>query len=430
MKKVLGLAVLAAVVTTAIIFFARAGGAETSEYRFVTIERRDLEAVVSSTGTLSAVTTVEVGTQVSGQIAEIFVDFNDEVARGQLIARIDATLPRQAVRDAEATLERAQAELEQREREFERTARLHEVQGVTDSEYDTAEYNVSVARASLKSAEVSLERARNNLAYTRIYAPIDGVVIERNVDVGQTVAASLSAPQLFLIANDLSQMEILASVDESDIGRIEPGQAARFTVQAYPDETFLGTVRQVRLQSSSEENVVNYTVVVSVENPDGRLLPGMTATVDFLIETATGVLAVPNAALRFRPNAQMLTEFRERMRAQAQQARATGSDSGPAPGLRRAAAGRDSVRDERRPTAAGAGRNLGQLWYLGADGELAVARIQIGISDGQFTEIRGPGMEEGMRVIAGITRSEQPTIAPNPFQPQGPGGARRGRDGP
>jgi HlyD family secretion protein len=429
MKKVLGLVALVAVVIAAIISFARSGGAETAEYRFVTIEEGDIEAVVASTGSLSAVTTVQVGTQVSGQVAEIFVDFNDRVQKGQLIARIDPTLLQQTVRDAEANLERVQADLANREREFERTARLHESQGVTDSEYDTAEYNVAVARASLKSAQVSLERAQNNLSYSLIYAPIDGVVIERNVDVGQTVAASLSAPQLFLIANDLRQLEILAAVDESDIGRIEEGQMTRFTVQAYPDETFTGLVRQVRLQSTTQENVVNYTVVINVENPDGRLLPGMTATVDFLVETVSEVLKVPNAALRFRPSADMMTEVRERMQERFRAAREAAEDSTDARATRRGEGDRPEGGRAGGIGAGGAGASgfgasggrpdIGQLWYVDEAGNLSVARVRIGITDGQSTEIeaRGIQLEAGMEVIAGITTGSQASqTSTNPFQ--------------
>lgn len=438
MKKALGLVALAAVVIVAIVSFARSGGAETSSYRFVTIERGDLEAVVASTGSLSAVTTVQVGTQVSGQVDEIYVDFNDRVRRGQLIARIDPRLLQQAVRDAEASLERSQADVAQREREFERTRLLHESQGVTDSEYDTAEYNLAVARANLKSALVSIERAQNNLAYTDIYAPIDGVVIERNVDVGQTVAASLSAPQLFLIANDLSEMEILASVDESDIGRIEEGQTARFTVQAYPDETFQGAVRQVRLQSTTQENVVNYTVVVDVKNPDGRLLPGMTATVDFLIDTATDVLMVPNAALRFRPSVEMMAEIRERIQERFRQAReGEGAADGPGDegdtrpgdeGGGHAGGGSGFGPGGAGGFSAGGGRpGIGQLWYVDDEDNLAVARVRIGITDGQFTQIESRGMqlEAGMDVIAGVTTNGQASrTSTNPFQQQNQGGRR------
>ena len=203
---------------------------EAPGYRFATVTRGNLESTVSATGALSAVTTVQVGTQVSGQVAQILVDFNSHVKKGQLLARIDPTLAQQAVLDAQAGLVRAQADLDRSKAEYDRNKVLYDQKVLTATEFTTAQYNYTVAQASVKSAQVALDRARKNLSYTEIYAPIDGVVVERNVDVGQTVAASLSAPQLFLIANDLAQMQILASVDESDIGQIHEGQDARFTV--------------------------------------------------------------------------------------------------------------------------------------------------------------------------------------------------------
>lgn len=312
MKKLALVTALAAVAVGTWWFLGKDRDATVAPYRFVTIERGDLESTVAATGTLGAVKTVQVGTQVSGQIQEIFVDFNDRVRKGQLIARIDPTLLQQNVRDAEARLERARAEVGQRQSDYDRNLKLYESQAITESEFSTVKYNLAVAEADMKSTEISLERAKQNLAYTNIYSPISGVVVERNVDVGQTVAASLAAPQLFLIAEDLARMEILASVDESDIGRITEGQTARFTVQAYTDDVFTGTVRQVRLQSTMQENVVNYTVVINVTNDDGRLRPGMTATVDFLVETARDVLMVSNAALRFRPTDRMIASLRER----------------------------------------------------------------------------------------------------------------------
>src|SRR5688572_11470925 len=286
------------------------------QYRFASIERGNLEAAVSATGTLSAVTTVQVGTQVSGKIVAILVDFNDRVKKGQLIARIDPTLLQQTVRDAQAGVERNQAELEQSQREFERNQQLFERKVLTEIEFNNAKYALAVTRANVKSAQVTLDRARQNLSYTQIYAPIDGIVVERNVDVGQTVVASMSTPQLFLIANDLAQMQILASVDESDIGAISQGQSVRFSVQAYPNEHFTGEVKQVRLQSKTTENVVNYTVVVRVPNSSGKLLPGMTATVDFLTGTAEDALLVPNSALRFRPTEEMRAEVFKRLQAE------------------------------------------------------------------------------------------------------------------
>src|SRR5688572_4770807 len=293
--------------------YRSADGSEGPAYRLAAVERGNIEATVSATGTLGAVTTVQVGTQVSGQISAIFVDFNDRVKKGQLIARIDPTLQQQAVRDAQAGVERVRAELDQAERDHERNRQLFERKVITESEFSAVQYQLAIANASVKSAQVTLDRARQNLSYTSIYAPIDGIVVERNVDVGQTVAASLSAPQLFLIANNLSRMQILASVDESDIGLIKDGQEVRFSVQAYPDENFRGTVRQVRLQSVTQENVVNYTAVVEVDNSSGKLLPGMTATVDFLTGSAKNVLLVPNAALRVRPRQEMLGAVRGQM---------------------------------------------------------------------------------------------------------------------
>src|SRR5690606_34108087 len=297
-----------ALILVAAWFFRRAEASEGSPYRLATVERGDVEMAITSTGTLNPVTTVQVGTQVSGKIVDLYADFNDRVEKGQLIARIDPMLQQQAVREAEAALARAQADLQRAEQEYERNRALYEQKVLTESEFNQVEYNRAVSRANLTSAQVNLERARQNLEYTQIYSPIDGIVVERNVEPGQTVAASMSAPQLFLIANDLAEMEILATVDESDIGQIQEGQTVRFSVQAYPTETFEGVVRQVRLQSTTLENVVNYTAVVGVRNDSGRLLPGMTASVEFLVQSASDVLRVPNAALRLRPTDAMIAQ--------------------------------------------------------------------------------------------------------------------------
>jgi HlyD family secretion protein len=363
-------------VAVGVWLLVRARGATGPVYRFATVERGDIEAAVSATGTLGAVTTVQVGTQVSGQVSAIYVDFNARVEKGQLIARIDSTLQQQTVRDAEAGLERSQAELAKAESDYARDRQLFETQVLTARDFAATEYALAVARANAKSAQVTLDRARRNLAYTSIYAPIDGIVVERNVDVGQTVAASLQAPQLFLIANDLSRMQILVSVDESDIGQIQSGQAVHFTVQAHPGETFGGTVRQVRLQSTTKENVVNYTVVVAVQNRERKLLPGMTGTVAFVTGSATDVLMVPNAALRFRP---------------------TGARADTAP----------------------------TLWYVGAGGRLTSVRVGTGLSDGQRTVIRGEGVTEGMQVITAVAQGAPTSGASSPFPSssrQGPGG--------
>jgi HlyD family secretion protein len=443
MKKILipGLIVVAAL---AVWSLAGRGKDGKNTYRFVEIQRGDVESVVSSTGTLQATTTVEVGTQVSGQLAEIYVDFNDRVVKDQLIARIDPTLLQQEVRSAEANLERSLAELEQARREMARFQRLYDGKVATESEFNTAQYQLAVAEASYKSAQVNLERARRNLSYSEIRAPINGVVLERTVDVGQTVAASLSAPKLFLIAEDLSKMEILAAVDESDIGQIHEGQQARFTVQAYPDQPFLGTVKQVRLQSTMQENVVNYTVAVGVDNPDGRLLPGMTTTVEFIVKQESDVLKVANAALRFRPTAEMWNVFRERRQAQAEPAgrgsrphssagtqesgRASGAQSGESQG--RGGFARSGT-DGGAPGAGGHERSgparegMTLLWFLDGDGKVNATPVRPGITDGQSTAIQGPGIREGMQIIAAVTASEA-SAAINPFQQQ----QQQGRRGP
>jgi len=407
-------------------FYQRADASALPAYRTAAIERADLRSTVSATGALSAVRTVQVGTQVSGQVAEIFVDFNDRVKKGQLLARIDPTLQEAAVEEAQAGLERAQAQLTQARGEYERQKQLHDAKIVTASEFSATEANYRVGQAQLRSAEIALNRARQNLGYTRIYSPIDGVIVERNVDVGQTVAASLSAPQLFLIANDLTQMQILASVDESDIGSIREGQPVTFTVQSYQNQSFTGTVQQVRLQSTTQDNVVNYTAVVSVQNPNGRLLPGMTATVEFETAMAADALTVPNAALRIRPTEEMLAA-----------AGASGSTSREQGGARQAGAPADSAA---RGAAGGArtrapGGRTGQprgsgatLWLVDGAGRLTSKRVRTGISDGQRTQVIAEGLAEGTQVVTSVPSagsSGSTGSAPagsNPLQPQRPRG--------
>jgi HlyD family secretion protein len=394
-----------------LLVYHRADAKEQPAYRLAAAERGDLQSTVSATGTLGAVTTVQVGTQVSGQIAAIYADFNDRVKKGQLLARIDPTLAQQSVQDAEAGVQRAQAQLTQAQEEYDRNKQLYDQRVITASDFGTTEANYAVAKANLKSAQIALEKARKNLSYTSIYAPIDGVIVERNVDVGQTVAASLSAPQLFLIANDLSQMQILASVDESDIGLIHDGQSVQFSVQTYPNQSFTGTVKQVRLQSTTQDNVVNYTVVVEVANPDGKLLPGMTATVQFLVGEAKDALLVPNAALRFRPTADMLASA-----GTASQRSTAGHDS---TALRTRPARTASTTSTSSVTSAG----TGTVWYIDANGQPKLARVHVGLSDGQMTAIETTALTPGTQVIVGAASPTQSTTTAttNPLQPQGRG---------
>jgi HlyD family secretion protein len=394
-------------------FYRRADAHEAPPYRTATVERGTVKSTVSATGTLGAVRTVQVGTQVSGQVSAIHVDFNDRVRKGQLLARIDPTLQQQAVQDAEAGLERAQAQLEQAQAEYERNKQLFDARVITASEFGSTQSTFAVQQATVKSARIALDRARQNLAYTSIYSPIDGVIVERNVDVGQTVAASLSAPQLFLIANDLGEMQILASVDESDIGQIKNGLPVQFTVQAYPNQTFTGSVEQVRLQSTTQDNVVSYTAVVRVKNDGGKLLPGMTATVQFLTAAAENVLTVPNAALRFRPAGETTAQPQARPASTARPA----GDSATA----RRRTGGDSA------SARGARGTMSTVWYLDTDGTVKPVRVRPGVTDGQKTAVEGQTLREGMKVIIGTGDAASAATAArtqttNPFQPQRPTG--------
>ncbi len=403
-------------------FYSNADASEVTTFRFGAVEQGNLESTVSATGALNAVTTVTVGTQVSGQVSAIYADFNDHVRKGQLLARIDATLAQQAVSDAQAQVERVQAQLTQAKGEYDRSKELFDERIVTATEFGAAQANYQVQVAAMKQAHVALDRTRQNLALTNIYAPIDGVIVERNVNVGQTVAASLSAPQLFLIANDLKSMQILASVDESDIGSINEGQEANFTVQAYPNDKFTGVVKQVRLQSTTVDNVVSYTAVVEVSNPVGKLLPGMTATVEFLTSSAKNVMTVPNAALRFSPDSVTLAT--------------AGLASAPRDPTARAAA-----RAAGAAGAAGAARTAtvasdssgspGRLYYVDATNKLKVARVTVGLSDGQRTQVQGDSIKAGMQIIigsnaAGTTTPAASATSTSPFQTsasqRGPGG--------
>ena len=283
------------------------------------ITRGDLAETVAATGTLQAVTTVQVGTQVSGTIQELNADFNSLVRKGQVLARLDQSLIQSQIEQARANLIRAEADLERLRVSLEdartklsRARELSEKKLIAQTELEAAEVAVRSAEAQLRSqqaavtqSQASLKQNQVNLAHTVIESPIDGLVISRNVDVGQTVAASMSAPTLFVLAADLTQMQVLASLDESDVGRIRPGQTVRFRVDAFPTEEFSGSVTQVRLQPTTVQNVVTYQTVIDVPNPSLKLKPGMTANVNIEIARRANVIRVPNTALRFRPTAEV-----------------------------------------------------------------------------------------------------------------------------
>jgi HlyD family secretion protein len=361
-------------------------------YRTEPVTRGDVAEVVSATGEVSALVTVTVGTQVSGTVARLHADFNSPVRRGQVLAELDPRLFAAAIARAEAGLaaagaevERARVALAEARRAEERTLELARRQLASRAEQQTAEASRAGAEAQLRAAEARVlqaraerDTARTNLELASIRSPIDGIVISRNVDVGQTVAAAFQAPTLFTIANDLTRMQVLAHVDEADVGKVRPGLTARFTVDAFPGEGFEGTIREVRQAPTTIQNVVTYAAVVDAPNPDRKLRQGMTAQVTVETARRRGVLRVPNAALRYRPAAD---EDRGGSRA---------------PGVARARAA------EPRPDAAGRGARVYRL----EQGRPAPVDVEVGIGDGRFTEVVR-GLSEGEPVVVGDSGGAQ-----------------------
>ncbi len=427
-----------ALIGAAVVWKFALRGDDAPRYRSEAIARGDVELRISATGTLNPVTTVQVGSQVSGTIAALYADFNDRVRAGQVLAQLDPTFLKAQLAETRANLTRAEVQYRQALRDSARTAPLADEGLVAQADLDAALTSLEAARASVEAARASLDRSETNLRYATISSPIDGVVVSRDVDVGQTVAASLSAPTLFTIAQDLTQMQLEAAVDEADIGAIRDAQPADFTVDAYPELRFTGEVYQVRLSPETVSNVVTYTVVIRVANPDQKLLPGMTANVSVLVDAARSVLKVPAMALRFKPTsaapaggAQAAESGRS---ASAQGPRLRGEQGrqggGMPPGAARAgdtapaeATARAGDAADRRP-----GTGDGQLYLLGEEDTLEFLPVRTGISDGSFTAVYSPALAESLRVVLAVesgTAKVRDQEVVNPFTPQRPGG--RGR---
>ena len=350
----------------------------------VEVTRGDLVRAISATGSLEAVTTVNVGSQVSGIVQTLYADFNDMVRKGQTLARLDPSLFQTQVEQAEANLIRAEADVERlkvardaAKLTLDRTARLAERRLVSDADLEAAQVALASAEAQVRSAEASvaqskasLNQARVNLEHTIITSPIDGIVVSRAVDTGQTVAASMQAPTLFVLAADLTQMHLNASIDESDVGQVEAGQAVTFRVDAYPDETFAGTVAQVRLQAVVSQNVVTYAAVIDVENAALKLKPGMTATVTIEVARRAYALMAPAAALRFKPTSAVLAALGVSARGAA-------------------------------PSCAGVA-NCGTLWVYDGSAIRGVT-VRTGITNGTAVEIFGDAVEEGAAAVSAVT---------------------------
>jgi HlyD family secretion protein len=339
--------VVVAAVLVVLFFLRRGKGGGGDNYRTEAIGRGNVTMTVNATGTLSAVVTVQVGSQVSGIISKLYADFNSQVKKGQLLAELDPTPFQQTVDQRRADVTKAQVDVANTQVTFNRQKRLLEAGLIAQSDLDAAKAAFDGARAGLAQTQAALKQAQTNLGYAKIYSPIDGQVVARAYDVGQTVAASFSAPTLFTIAKDLTKMQVQADVDQSDIGQIKSGEVARFTVDAYPDQEFRGQIAQVRLNATITQNVITYPVMIEVANPEGKLRPSMTANVTIEVSTVRDVLRVPNSALRFRPEttpddkkAQAQTPARDRVESQGQTPPEAGqtprqaqAEASPGPGL-------------------------------------------------------------------------------------------------
>jgi HlyD family secretion protein len=431
---------------------SRNAAADAPAYRTAPVTKTDIVSTISASGTVFPEDVVDVGTQVNGQIASFGVgtdgkevDYRSTVTEGSLLAKIDDTLyaadvaageaqmaqARAQGQVAEANLAQARAKLQQAERDWARAQKLGESKALSQADFDAsksafeqatagvgvAQASIAQADASVKSAEASLLRSRRNLTFCTIKSPVTGTVLDRRVEIGQTVVSSLNAPSLFLLAKDLARMQVLVQVNEADIGRVKPGEPVTFTSDAFPGETFTGEVRKVRLNGQLTQNVVTYTVEIATDNKSMRLLPYLTANVRFILDRREDVLAVPNAALRWSP---------------------PGADTAPpasAAGDRPAsAASRPASRGERgsrgdRSSPRGGGKSTrGTVWVLD-NGKLESVTVRIGLSDGTLTEVTGEDLHEGDQVVVGEQVAGAPQGAPgsNPFAPPSPFGGGGGR---
>ncbi len=469
MKKTLILIAILIIAFLSVYFIFFNGSSNSYVLRLDKISTGDLTVYVTATGSLNAVNTVQVGTQVSGTISKLYADYNSVVKAGDVIARIDTTFLYQAVKDAQASLEKTKAQLEQDKRNYDRIKTLYDKKLESQTDLDAAQTTYEIDKANLSSSQANLDKAKINIAYATIKAPIDGVVIDRQVSVGQTVAASLSSPTLFIIANDLKKMQVEATVDESDIGQVSVGQTATFTVDAYPNETFKGTVSQIRLNPVVISNVVNYTVVINVLNNDLKLMPGMTANVKILVAKKENVLRVPNIALRFQPPIELvdtsaikyMKERFSRFRANADSSSNIGNNSlkgfnnsNLQTGLKN---GKKIITKENSSKQTSQKQKLnndefakfglsqiypqyeknsssvvdqftrGRLWVKESNGKLKPLFVRIGLNDGSYSEVASRQLKDGEEVVIGATTDseEQPTQQSNPFLNNNRGGGRR-----
>lgn len=390
-----------------------------------------ISTTISATGTLEPVDQVEVGTQVSGDIAKINVDFNSKVKKGQVIAELDKSKLKATLTQAEIAFRSAETDYKYKESTYNRIKKLSESNSASAVELETAEYNMNSAKLSVERSQNEVNQARLNLSYATIKSPIDGVVLKRAVEVGQTVAASMSTPTLFVIAKDLSQMKVMAAVDEADIGQVKQGQRVTFSVDAFQNETFNGSVQEVRLNPTTTSNVVTYTVVITAENPEQKLLPGMTATCTIVTQEITDAIAIPVKALKFTPaDGTPMAEPPKGMRPPhgefgdstfaKRDFPAPPAGMSPPPGM--GGPGRNGAPKSFKKRADGK-KPSGNLVWVSIDGKAAPRPVKTGISDGVNIQIL-KGLSVGDSVVVSqetLGSAKEKSAASSPFMPGPPG---------
>ncbi|MDR3000050.1 MAG: efflux RND transporter periplasmic adaptor subunit [Fibromonadaceae bacterium] len=360
----------------------------------------DITQAITATGRLQPIDQVEVGTEVSGTVNRIYADFNQNVKKGQVLLEIDPLKAKARVDQTRAAYKSAENELRFQRRNYERITELYRKGTVAATDFEMAEYRYNNAQSSLISARSNLEQAELDLANCIIRSPIDGIVLSRTVEAGQTVAASLSAPTLFVIARDLTQMEVKADVDEADIGQVKAQQRVEFSVDAFPDEKFTGMIQEVRLSPNIFSNVVTYTVIIRANNPEQKLLPGMTANCNIIVEEALQVLTIPMRALQFRPNESTPGYNPQLLSEEAGSREKRGREKGQA----------------RRQTR----ENRSRVWVLGSNGFLKSQQVNLGISDGTKVHVL-EGLEASIPVATGVQgpgNEKSGNRSTNPFMPQ------------
>lgn len=393
------LGIVVAAIAVMMIVKARKSANKELVIRTHAVAEYTVENTVTATGTIEPVETVEVGTQVSGKVEKIYVDFNDVVKKGELLAELDKLTLNQSVSRAKASLTSAESQLNYAKLTYDRTKQLYEANAATLASFQEAQNSYTQAQMSKKNAQAAYDQALVDLAYAEIYSPIDGIVLDRAVEVGQTVAASFSTPTLFTLANDLTKMQVEADVDEADIGQVKVGQRVTFTVDAYMDDTFDGTVNQIRMKPTTTSNVVTYTVIIGAPNPELKLFPGMTASVTIVTEEQRG-LAVPAEAFNFTPDEQVLKSMRKPEKPQ-------GEMPEPPQGER------PEMKEGERPA---------MVWIKKGD-EIMPRPVKVGMSDGAY-KIVEQGLQPGDSVVLSaqyVAKEKAVKKGENPFMPSPPG---------